>query len=116
MLALALAVALTSTTDISAYAKEVQVREGLSDAFYQTIKCESGFQNVQSYVIRKDGTREDSWGVVQWHLPAGNKNEHGVTITKEMALDPRASIDTMAWYFKNGWQRKWSCYRKLHSS
>ena len=70
----------------------------------RTIFCESGFYNIQSRVINKQGEQEDSWGISQIHLPSHPK------VTQEQALDPEFSInfmndnwDRVAWY---GYNRK----------
>ena len=64
----------------------------------------------QSSYITKDGTREDSWGLAQWNLPANNKKENGEVMTKEDAMDTKIALDTMAFYFLQGLQKKWSCW------
>lgn len=69
-----------------------------------TIKCESNYKNVQSNLYHKDGTREDSWGVVQINLP------NHPNVTKQQALDPEFAIEFMAEKFSKGWY-KWSCYK-----
>ena len=69
----------------------------------RTIECESGYKNIQSYIV-KDNKREDSWGLVQINLP--NHRE----ITKQQALNPNFAIKWMSdnwgkvkWY---GWIKK----------
>lgn len=99
---------LTSTTSVAAYVWQLEEERGLTH-FYKTMRCESNFQNVQSNHY-KDGVQEESYGIAQWHIPAGNKTQDGRIITKEMALDPKLAIDTAAWYFEMGWHKKWSCY------
>lgn len=67
----------------------------------KVIECESmGSTTIQSYHIRKDGTREQSFGLSQIHLP-----DHP-TVTKEQALDPSFAIEFMA---KNLGKVKWYC-------
>jgi len=70
----------------------------------RTIWCESFNNNVQSYVIDRRGNREESYGLVQIHLPSHP------TVTKEQALDVEFAIRWMsnnwegtAWY---GYSRK----------
>lgn len=66
-----------------------------------TILCESGASTtIQSYHIRKDGTREQSFGLSQIHLP-----DHP-TVTKEQAIDPKFAINFMA---KNWHKVRWYC-------
>ena len=76
------------------------------------IRCESTFNNVQSGIY-KDGVREDSWGIAQFHLPAKNRIDEKV-ITKEMALDPNIAVEAMAQIMSKGNYNKWSCYRKIY--
>lgn len=83
----------------------------------KTIECESQFiPDVQSFHIRHDGTREESYGLVQFFIPAGNKTQSGETITEEMAKNPVIAVETMAWYFSLGKQNLWTCYRMLYGS
>lgn len=67
----------------------------------RTLWCESYYRNVQSYIIDKNGNREDSWGIAQINL------YWNPSVTKDQALDPEFSIKWMAerwgktkWY---GW-------------
>lgn len=53
------------------------------------------------------GDREQSFGLVQIHLPAHP------TITKEQAYDPEFSVDFLARHLKNGDGNMWTCYRTL---
>lgn len=79
-----------------------------------TVMCESGYDvNIQSHHTLSYG-REESWGVAQWHIPAGNRNADGVLITKEMALDPIQALDAMAYYFSIGKASSWTCYRDIY--
>ena len=75
----------------------------------ETIRCESRFKNVQSDIV-KNGEREDSWGIVQIHLPSNPK------VTKEEALNPEFAIAFITKEFSEGRQKKWSCYKKLYQS
>lgn len=71
------------------------------DEMWETILCESGASTtIQSHYIRKDGTREQSYGLAQIHLP-----DHP-TVTKEQAIDPVFAIDFMA---KNWHKVRWYC-------
>ena len=80
----------------------------------KTIQCESGYNiNIQSHHILSYG-REQSYGIAQWHIPAGNRNAEGVLITKEMALDPIQALDAMAYYFSIGKASSWTCYRDIY--
>ncbi len=76
------------------------------EEMYSTIRCESHFRNIQSGIY-KNGIREDSWGIVQIHLPSHPN------ITKDQALDISFAVDFMAQEFSKGNQWKWSCYNLL---
>ena len=81
------------------------------------VACESNFSStIQSrHRYTKDnvprgysvGDREQSWGLIQLHLPAHPN------ITKGQALDPYFAIDFLARNIKAGKANMWSCYRKL---
>lgn len=98
------------------YATQVAKDHGLNvERFLYTIDCESGFDpSIQSQHTYKNdryapaGTREQSYGLVQIHLPAHP------TITKEQALNPQWSIDWMADEWDAGRQRQWSCYKDAY--
>jgi len=79
------------------------------------IDCESnGSTTIQSYHIRPDGSREQSYGLAQWHIPSKNVAIDGRVFTEEMAKDPEIAIENMAWYFSRGLQGKWSCYNDIY--
>lgn len=72
------------------------------------IECESGGDpNIQSFVIDKKGKREDSWGLVQIHLP-----DHP-EVTKEQATDADFSLDFLAYHLSTGQGSMWSCFRQI---
>jgi hypothetical protein len=78
------------------------------------VKCESGYDiDIQSHHILNYG-RELSFGLAQWHIPAGNRTAEGKVITKEMALNPIIALDAMAYYFSIGNAKAWTCYRDLY--
>lgn len=54
------------------------------------------------------GQREESYGLVQIHLP---DHPH---ISKEQATNPEFAIEFMAQEFSKGRASKWTCYRKLY--
>lgn len=85
------------------------------DKMWQTILCENPElkPELQSYIV-KDGVREDSWGLAQFHLPSGNKTADGVTITKEMAQTPEIALDAMAYHFSIGNAELWTCFRNIY--
>jgi hypothetical protein len=53
----------------------------------------------------KDGTREESYGLVQIHLPAHP------TVSKDQATDPTFAIAFLVENIKAGNAKIWSCYR-----
>lgn len=100
---------------------EQEVREkaqeyGVSfDQMWATMKCENPHlkPDEQSWVVQ-NGVREESYGLAQFWLPAGNKTPDGKVITKEIAVDPGQAIEAMAWHFSQGRASLWTCYRKLY--
>ena len=80
------------------------------------IGCESGFvSDIQSNhrytaenvpVGYQVGDREQSWGLVQIHIPV-----HDVTI--EQAIDPEFAIDFMAKNMSEGRTSWWTCAKQL---
>jgi hypothetical protein len=78
------------------------------DRMINTIKCESQYRNVQSGLYNSLGEREDSWGIVQIHLPSNTG------ITKAQALDPSFAVEFMAKRFSQGYANRWTCYRTLY--
>jgi hypothetical protein len=93
--------------------RAAQLRYGLGNSFYKTMECESaGWQNIQSMVPDAAGPngREDSWGVVQIHLPDHRE------ITKAQALDAAWALDWAANAFKRGEAGMWTCYRSQEVS
>jgi len=69
------------------------------------IQCESGGKPIQSAIVTKNGGREDSWGIVQIHLPSHP------TITKEQALDTDFALDFLASNLSQGRISMWHGYR-----
>ena len=68
----------------------------------RTIYCESGFRNIQSF-IKKDGVREESYGIAQIHLPSHP------SVSKSQALNPEFAIEFMS----NNWNKvKWYGYNR----
>ncbi len=67
-------------------------------------------EDLQSRVIQKDGTREESYGLVQIHLPS-NPN-----VTYEQATDPDFSIEFLASGLSRGLGSRWTCFRNLAKS
>ncbi|PIX11561.1 MAG: hypothetical protein COZ74_13765 [Flavobacteriaceae bacterium CG_4_8_14_3_um_filter_31_8] len=83
----------------------------------EIISCESHWEySIQSrhFYNKKNvpigytvGMREESWGLVQIHLPAHPK------ISKEQAIDPDFAIDFLAKNLSRGKAKMWSCYKLL---
>ena len=89
------------------YAGYLALKEGLNvGEFMATLECEASFRNVQSGHPNHNGPngREDSWGVVQIHLPSH------LDITREQALQPFWSLNWMAEQWVKGNKRIWSCW------
>lgn len=76
--------------------------------FVATLACESHnfTYNGQSYIIRADGTRENSWGIPQFFNP-----ERDWGMTKTQALDPWFAIAKAAEAWEDGKMYRWSCTR-----
>ncbi len=89
---------------ISFYAEKYEVS---STTMYKTLKCESGFRTDAI------GDHGQSYGAAQFYLPAKNKTVDGEVITKEMAINPEIAVSTMAYYFSEGFAKKWTCFRNL---
>lgn len=75
-----------------------KTKEGLLDSFGQ-----SGYYT-------KNGTREQSWGVPQIHLPSHPE------ITLQQAQNASWSIDWSAMQFSLGKASMWTCWRNLKAS
>jgi hypothetical protein len=83
------------------------------------IECESQFNpTIQSHHVYTEtnvppgydaGDREQSFGLVQIHLPAHP------SISKAQALDPEFAIDFLAKNLHGGRGAMWTCYRHLAS-
>lgn len=90
-----------ASPDIEEMVRDTQRDYGLSDSFYNTLKCESNFDPA---AVGDQGT---SFGVAQIHLPAHKE------ITKEEALDPAFAINWAARMFAQGDATLWSCYTEM---
>lgn len=90
-----------TTSKVIRYLYEEAPKRGINpDTVAHTIYCESMFYNIQSGHIRKDGTRENSWGIAQIFLDAHN-------VTKQQATDSIFAID---WMLENWHTAKWYGY------
>lgn len=80
-----------------------------AEVMRKVIACESmGSTTIQSYHRRPDGTREQSFGLVQIHLPDWPE------VTRDQAIDPKFAIDFLASHLAEGQGNLWSCYRMQH--
>lgn len=79
------------------------------DRMWATIGCENPdlIPELQSLIVA-GGVREDSWGLVQIHLPSWP------SVAKKQAQDPSFAIEWMAKRWSEGLQGRWSCYRKIY--
>lgn len=98
----------TDKESLRDYAVYLAIHENLNvGEFLATLKCEGDFYNGQSKILNPEGPNgyEDSWGVVQIHLPSHP------TITKEQALNPFWALNWMSneWASK-GNKKIWSCW------
>ena len=71
-----------------------------ADEMARTIWCETQWLNVQSFAYYPDGTREQSFGLAQIHLP-----DHDVTVAQ--AMDPEFAF---RWMLENWNTAKWYGY------
>lgn len=88
------------------YELYAQSKYGHIPYFVETLKRESGYESIQSKVIR-NGIREPSYGCAQIHEPSHP------TITREQAMDCIWSIDWAAEQFLKGKACMWTEYRKI---
>lgn len=106
--------ATTTTALLKEMATKVAIANGLNtDHFLGVIDCETGNTwdtTIQSKYIRKDGTQEQSFGLVQINLPSHTN------ITLQQAEDPEFAINWMAEEWVAGRQSEWSCWTKLYGN
>lgn len=100
-----------TTTQIALINQKAEEYNVSADLMTKIISCESNFiENVQSRHLYKDGTREQSYGLVQIHLPA-----HPY-VTYEQAIDPEFAVDFLAKNLSQNKGSMWTCYRLLAGS
>lgn len=94
--------------ELVAYATERAVEAKLSPTkVIQVINCETAGTwdpKIQSRAKYKNGKQEQSFGLVQIHLPAHPN------VSYEEATDPYYAIDFLIDHWKKGNQWMWSCY------
>lgn len=86
------------------YIREIIAKYATGTKAYQmerTIYCESYNKNIQSYIIDRNGNREDSWGIAQINI------FWNPTVTKEQALDP---VFAIKWTSERWGKTKWYGY------
>lgn len=90
---------------IDKYANKYSVS---STTMLAIMKCEnrSFDPTLQSYHV-KNGVREESYGLVQIHLPSHPN------VSYEQATDPEFSIEFLAKHLSQGKGSLWTCYRML---
>ena len=78
----------------------------------QTIACESmhWVTDIQSWHRRPDGSREQSFGLAQIHLP-----DHP-QVSYEEAINPHYAIKFMAQHFGENNGKIWTCFRDLFAN
>lgn len=80
-----------------------------AEVMSKVIKCESnGSTTVQSFHKRPDGSREQSFGLVQIHLPDWPE------VSYEDATNPAFAIQFLAEKLSEGRGNLWTCYRELY--
>lgn len=98
--------AFTAQSDKEKYIRGEAIRNGIDPDVAMRVARSEGFNNFQSSVITKNGSREKSWGAFQLYTGGGLGNE----FQKSTGLDPsdpaneRATIQfALANARKNGW-------------
>lgn len=90
---------------VEQYAEKYSVS---AEQMKSVISCESGWNtNIQSLHTHK-GQQEQSFGLVQIHLPSHS------SVSYEQAINPEFSVEFMAKAFSEGQQNMWTCYRKIY--
>lgn len=107
-----LPIAHADTASLKDYAHQVAIQYDLNEPlFFAVINCESGWDpKVPSKIVRKDGTLEPSFGIAQFNL-----ENPPIPLTKEQALDPYWSLDTMGRLWSEGQAKHWSCYTQFRA-
>ncbi len=111
---------LLTIEEVQSLVYESADRVGLPSAseMFKTVLCESPKTLVNGevrYVVDgqsehvRNGIREESWGLAQWNVKAGNLGLDGKPMTKEDAINAPYALDVMASYFKTGKSALWTC-------
>ncbi len=93
---------------VSHYAEVHNVSPARQKFIIAIMRCENRELDplLQSRIIQKDGTREESYGLAQIHLPSH-------PITKEEATDPYYAIEFIVRNVAEGRENMWTCARML---
>lgn len=94
-------------------AEAAAIKYGLNvEHFKAVIACESHWKtNVQSQYPDPTGPngKEDSWGLVQIHLPSHRE------VTRAEAIDPAFAVEWMAKEWAVDRAYEWTCWRTLYA-
>lgn len=99
------------TVDLEATIREAAVSHGVNpDHFLAVAQCEDPglIVDQESNVIRKDGTREPSFGIFQIDL----EMHHDISVAS--ATDPVWAANWAAEQWANGDASYWTCYRLIY--
>ena len=85
---------------------------------YKIVKCENKEldPNLQSRHKRPDGSREQSYGLAQVYIPAGNRGTDGVVFTQATARDPVYSLGFIVKSVVDGRSHLWTCAKLVDST
>lgn len=100
---------LTEREELEALVDTYAEMYGVSaDQMKNVIACESSWNTTIQSLHTNSGGREQSFGLVQIHLPSHP------SVTYEQAIDPVFAIEFMARAYSEGKQWQWTCHRKLY--
>lgn len=96
--------------DVKNRIDQLSIEYGVSREIMNTeVNCESEYViDIQSKHINKYGEREESYGLVQIHLPS-----HPY-VSYEQAIDPEFALNFLAEKLQAGKGYLWTCYRKYY--
>lgn len=92
------------------FISEAAIKHGVSaTVMREVIKCESMYQNIQSLIpANGPNGREDSWGIVQIHLPSHP------SVTRAEALNKEFAANFLAEKLSKNQGYLWTCHRNLY--
>lgn len=95
-------------TLVSHYAEPYKLSPARQAFIISVMRCENRELDpeLQSRIIQKDGTREESYGLAQIHLPSH-------PISKAQATDPYYAIEFIVRNVAEGRENMWTCARML---